>query len=47
MEDDPDFSRFDDSIHVARAAKDDVKYALLAHIEGHHCEPEGRKRCTI
>ena len=37
MEDDPDFSRFDDLIHMARMAKDDAKYALLAHIEGHRC----------
>lgn len=37
MEDDPDFSRFDDLIHMARMAKDDAKYALLAHIEKHRC----------
>ena len=34
---DPDFCRFDDLIHVARTSKDQAKYALLAHIEQHHC----------
>jgi hypothetical protein len=34
---DPDFTRFDDLIHIARAAKDDAKYALIAHIEEHKC----------
>ncbi len=37
IEGDPDFCRFDDLIHVARTAKDQAKYALLAHIEQHHC----------
>jgi hypothetical protein len=37
IEGDADFCRFDDLIHVARATKDQAKYALLAHIEQHHC----------
>jgi hypothetical protein len=32
-----DFSRFDDLIHLAREKKDQAKYALIAHIETHHC----------
>lgn len=34
---DPDFSRFDDLIHMAREKKDKVKYALIAHVSEHHC----------
>jgi hypothetical protein len=34
---DPEFSRFDDLIHMAREAKDHAKYALIAHIDEHHC----------
>ena len=35
---DPDFSRFDDLIHVAQTAKNAAKYALLAHIDEHRCD---------
>lgn len=38
IENDPDFSRFDDLIHVAQTAKNDAKYALLAHVGEHQCE---------
>ena len=34
---DPDFSRFDDLIHIAREIKDQSKYALIAHASEHHC----------
>ena len=34
---DPDFSRFDDLIHMAREIKDEVKYALIAHASEHDC----------
>lgn len=34
---DPEFSRFDDLIHMAREKKDQAKYALMAHVEHHHC----------
>jgi hypothetical protein len=34
---DPDFSRFDDLIHMAREKRDDAKYALITHLEGHQC----------
>jgi len=34
---DPDFARFDDLIHIAREKKDEAKYALLAHMDGHNC----------
>jgi hypothetical protein len=37
IEGDRDFARFDDLIHMARTAKDEAKYALLAHVEEHHC----------
>src|SRR5579862_4101014 len=37
INDDPDFGRFDDLIHLARQKKEQVKYALIAHLEGHHC----------
>ena len=37
IEQDPDFSRFDDLIHMAREIKDQAKYALIAHIDEHHC----------
>jgi hypothetical protein len=36
----PDFSRFDDLIHLAREKKDHAKYALIAHMETHHCKGE-------
>ena len=34
---DADFARFDALIHMANEKKDWVKYALLAHVEQHHC----------
>jgi hypothetical protein len=34
---DPDFSRFDDLIHMAKRKKDEAKYAIVAHISQHHC----------
>jgi hypothetical protein len=37
IEGDQEFSRFDDLIHIARAAKDEAKYALVAHIDIHKC----------
>ena len=37
INDDPDFLRFDDLIHLAREKKEQVKYTLIAHLEGHHC----------
>ena len=37
IDQDPDFSRFDDVIHIARELKDQAKYALIAHIDEHHC----------
>jgi hypothetical protein len=37
IDQDPDFSRFDDLIHMAREKKDQAKYALIAHVEEHHC----------
>jgi hypothetical protein len=39
IEDDGDFDRFDDLLHVAENEKEDAKYALLSHIAEHHCEP--------
>ena len=35
---DPAFSRFDLLLHFAHERKDVAKYALIAHIEAHHCE---------
>jgi hypothetical protein len=35
---DPAFSRFDLLLHLANEKKDAAKYALIAHIEAHHCE---------
>jgi hypothetical protein len=37
IDNDHEFSRFDDLIHLAREKKDQAKYALIAHIEKHHC----------
>jgi hypothetical protein len=37
IEHDPDFSRFDDLIHLAREKKDQAKYALISHIQVHQC----------
>jgi len=35
---DSEFSRFDLLLHLAQEKKDVAKYALIAHIESHHCE---------
>jgi hypothetical protein len=35
---DPDFSRFDLLIHMATEKKEEAKYALIWHMELHHCE---------
>lgn len=37
---DPDFTRFDDLIYMARLAKDHAKYALLAHLDQHKCQDQ-------
>jgi hypothetical protein len=37
IDQDPDFSRFDDLIHMAREKKDRVKYALIHHTSEHQC----------
>ena len=37
IDQDPEFSRFDDLIHMAREKKDNAKFALIAHVENHHC----------
>lgn len=34
---DPEFSRFDELIHIANERKAAVKYAWLTHVEQHHC----------
>ena len=34
---DPEFTRFDDLIYLAREQKDHTKYALIAHMENHQC----------
>jgi hypothetical protein len=34
---DPDFARFDLLLHMAGERKDLAKYALLFHMESHHC----------
>jgi len=38
IENDDDFTRFDDLILMARLAKDEAKYALLAHLSDHRCD---------
>ncbi len=43
VQNDADFVRFDDLIHMARLAKDNAKYAFLAHISVHRCEMDPRK----
>jgi len=43
IENDPDFSRFDVLIHLAMERKEQAKYALIRHMEAHHCE-EGWSR---
>jgi hypothetical protein len=35
---DPDFWRFDVLIHMATEKKEEAKYAVLWHMEWHHCE---------
>jgi hypothetical protein len=37
IDDDIDFLRFDDLIHLAREKKEQAKYTLIAHLEAHHC----------
>ena len=37
IDQDPEFARFDDLIHMARETKDRAKYALMAHVEVHQC----------
>jgi hypothetical protein len=34
---DPEFSRFDVALHLAQEKREFAKYALIAHIEAHHC----------
>ena len=34
---DPDFTRFDDLLHMAREKKDRAKYMLIAHVQAHEC----------
>jgi hypothetical protein len=35
---DSEFSRFDVPLHLAQQKREAAKYALIAHIEAHHCE---------
>jgi hypothetical protein len=35
---DSEFSRFDVPLHLAQEKREAAKYALIAHIEAHHCE---------
>ena len=37
LDEDADFARFDDLIHMAREIRDESKYALIAHLDEHHC----------
>lgn len=37
IDQDPEFSRFDALIHMAQEKKDQAKYALIAHVDHHHC----------
>src|SRR5882724_4490618 len=37
IEQDRDLTRFEDLLHLARATKDEAKYALIAHLEEHQC----------
>jgi hypothetical protein len=34
---DSEFSRFDGLLHLAQEKREAAKYALIAHIEAHHC----------
>jgi len=38
IEGDSEFFHFDLRLHLAHEKKDEAKYALIAHIEAHHCE---------
>ena len=35
---DSEFSRFDVPLHLAQEKREAAKYALIAHVEAHHCE---------
>ena len=35
---DPDFTRFDDLLHIAQHRKELAKYAWITHVEAHSCE---------
>jgi hypothetical protein len=37
IDQDPEFSRFDDLIHMAQEKKDRAKYALISHVDQHRC----------
>jgi hypothetical protein len=37
IDQDLEFARYDDLIHMAREQKDQAKYALIAHVEEHRC----------
>ena len=37
IEGDPDFARFDLLIYMANEKKDQVKYAMLTHVDRHGC----------
>jgi hypothetical protein len=37
IDEDDDFNRFEDLLHMARTAKEQAKYALIAHIDQHQC----------
>lgn len=37
IDSDPDSRRFDLSLHQAAERKDHAKYALMAHVDSHHC----------
>jgi hypothetical protein len=41
INEDPDFSRFDDFIHMAKGKKDKAKSALIAHVNEHRCWDAG------
>jgi hypothetical protein len=34
---DPDFERFELLLHIASGQKELAKYALMAHMDSHHC----------
>jgi hypothetical protein len=37
IDSDPEPQRFDLSLHMAEERKDHAKYALMAHVDFHHC----------